>query len=210
VPRGSRKDQESTQESLRAFIRELARAFKTIIKEPIMAETIGTIIAASCSLGVKYAERLLKDVPASDFARLARPGGECVASNHGAFVLGHLSLYAPRIVEQLGGDASAIRPPAEFEPLFAKDAVCRDDPDGTIYPPCEVITTAFFRSYQAAIETLRAARDESLLEPNPTTGTLRDLFPTKGAMHAFYVGGHLMLHLGQMSAWRRMMGLGPA
>jgi len=26
----------------------------------------------------------------------------------------------------------------------------------------------------------------------------------------FYLGGHVMLHIGQMSAWRRMMGLGPA
>jgi hypothetical protein len=26
----------------------------------------------------------------------------------------------------------------------------------------------------------------------------------------FYVGGHMMLHLGQLSAWRRMMGLGAA
>lgn len=175
-----------------------------------MTESIGSMIAASCGLGMKYAERLLKDVPASEFARLARPGGECVASNHGAFVLGHLSLYAPRIVEQLGGDVESVRPPEAFTALFAKDAVCRDDPNGTIYPAKEIVTDAFFRGYQAASEALRAAADDQFLEPNPASGPLKDLFPTKGAMHAFYVGGHVMLHLGQMSAWRRMIGLGPA
>jgi hypothetical protein len=171
---------------------------------------MGNIIAASCTLGMTYAERLLKDIPDHDFARFARPGGQLVTSNHPAFVFGHLSLYGPRIVEQLGGDVSAIRPPEQFESLFSKDATCRDDPDGTLYPPPTAITETFFAGYRAAIETLRATDDARFLEPNPATGPIRDTFPTKGAMHAFYVGGHLMMHLGQISAWRRMMNLAPA
>ena len=39
---------------------------------------------------------------------------------------------------------------------------------------------------------------------------MRAKFPTNGAMLAFYVGGHFMLHMGQLSAWRRAVGLGPA
>jgi hypothetical protein len=29
-------------------------------------------------------------------------------------------------------------------------------------------------------------------------------------VQTFYCGGHMMMHLGQMSAWRRMEGLGSA
>ena len=41
-------------------------------------------------------------------------------------------------------------------------------------------------------------------------GRMTELFPTLGSMQAFYVGGHIMMHLGQISAWRRMQGLGAA
>jgi hypothetical protein len=39
---------------------------------------------------------------------------------------------------------------------------------------------------------------------------MKQLFPTLGSVQTFYCGGHMMMHLGQMSAWRRMEGLGSA
>ncbi len=175
-----------------------------------MAENVGNMIAASCSLGMNYTKRLLQDVRADQFARFACPGGQTVRSNHPAFILGHLCSYGPRIVEQLGGDAAAVRPPEQFTCLFAKDSSCQDDPNGTIYPAMDVIVNHYFAGYQAAIDTLCRTDDSVLLQPNPIEGRMTELFSTMGAMHAFYVGGHLMMHLGQMSAWRRMMGLPPA
>ena len=41
-------------------------------------------------------------------------------------------------------------------------------------------------------------------------GRSRELFPTLGAVVAFYLAGHVMNHLGQLSAWRRCIGLPPA
>jgi hypothetical protein len=41
-------------------------------------------------------------------------------------------------------------------------------------------------------------------------GRMTELFPTLGSLYNFYVGGHMMMHLGQISTWRRMMGLGAA
>lgn len=170
---------------------------------------IGSIIASSAELSLAYAERLLKDVTPDQFARFAEVGGTVIESNHPAFIYGHLSLYAPRVIEQLGGDATPLAPSARFEKLFSKDARCVDDPDGTIYPPMEEITSALFAGYRAASETLRLAGNDVLVAENPNEA-MRSKFPTKGAMHAFYVGGHFMVHMGQMSAWRRMAGLGPA
>ena len=90
------------------------------------------------------------------------------------------------------------------------DAVCQDDPDGKIYPEMDEITGFFFEAYRAAVDQLRKADDQVLGLPNPSAGRMAQMFPTVGSMLAFYSGGHLMMHMGQMSAWRRMMGLGPA
>ncbi len=172
-----------------------------------MANNIGTLIAASCSFGISYAERLLRDVAAADFARFARPGGQTVESNHPAFIFGHLSLYGPRIIGDLGGDLTAVRSPDSFQCLFSKSAKCQDDPGGTIYPNMDTVVDKFLSNYRAAEEMLRGTDDATFLQENLAGGRLTELFPTIGAMHAFYVSGHFMGHLGQMSAWRRMMGM---
>jgi hypothetical protein len=175
-----------------------------------MQRSIGNTIGDSLSLSLSYGRRMLTGVTPLIFARYASPGNQFVESNHPAFVYGHLSLYGSRIIEQLGGDASAVTPTARFQELFSKDAKCQDDPSGTIYPPQDEVTEAFFKAYETCLEVLRNAPDEAFQKPNPISGRMTELFPTLGSMHAFYVGGHMMLHIGQISAWRRMQLLGPA
>ena len=180
------------------------------MKEFAVQSVIGHLIADSLQLGLNNAPRLLAGVQPSQFARWAAPGDEQVISNHGAFVLGHLSIYAPIIVKQLRGDPTTINPSERFVAVFSKDAQCQDDPLGTIYPPQEEIVERFFAGYRAALATLRESDDEAMRQPNLTGGRSTELFPTVGSLLAFYAGGHVMLHLGQMSAWRRMLGLSAA
>jgi hypothetical protein len=173
-----------------------------------MGRSLGNVIGDSLELALGYSERLLTDVSPEQFARFATPGGAEVVSNHPAFVYGHLSLYGPRILEQLGAAAPTV--PEHFVKVFSKDATCQDDVDGTIYPAMDAVTTLFFEGYRAAVMALRTASDDQLQVPNPMGGPMAEKFPTLGSMHNFYVGGHMMLHLGQVSAWRRMQGLGAA
>ncbi len=175
-----------------------------------MSRSTGNCIADSLQLSLEYAERLLKDIPAESFGRFATVGGEVVNSNHPAFILGHLSLYPIRIVEQLGHDPAEAAFPQSYEGLFSPSAKCQDDPDGTLYPSMEELKEHFFKNYRAALEKLQSADDEIFLKENPSEGRLKELFPSIGSMHAFYVGGHVMVHLGQLSAWRRMQGMEPA
>lgn len=170
---------------------------------------IGPMIADSARFGLAYAERLLQNVTAEKFARLARVHGETVQSNHPAFICGHLSLYPSRIVEYLGWDASSIAPSEAFQQKFDHNAQCLDDPDGSIYPAMDDVLERFVTSHRMAIEALENADDAVFTAPNPNE-PMRAKFATVGAMHSFYLGGHLMLHMGQLSAWRRMMGLGKA
>ena len=170
---------------------------------------IGQIIADSARLGLGYSERLLQDVQPDQFARLARLGETTIRSNHPAFIFGHLSLYACRIVRDLGENAESITPSDSYMRLFSKDATCVDDPDGTVYPPMQEVIDRFFSGYRTVIETVERAGDETFARENPNEA-MRGKFSTIGSMHAFYLGGHVSLHLGQLSAWRRAMGLGAA
>jgi len=175
-----------------------------------MSRSLGNTIADSLVLTIDYAQRLRSGITAERFARLAAPGGQTVDSNHPACVYGHLSHYGQRIIAQHGGDAAAIKPSDKFVEVFSKDAKCVDDPDGTIYPAMDEVLQVFDHGYQEALEALRAADDELLQQPNPLGGRMAELFPTLGSLQNFYVGGHAMMHLGQLSAWRRMEGLAPA
>ena len=73
----------------------------------------------------------------------------------------------------------------------------------------EEVVERMLRGYRQASEVLRSAEDGLFLQENPLE-RLRGKFPTVGAALGFYVSGHMMMHLGQLSAWRRAMGLGPA
>lgn len=167
---------------------------------------IGSMIADSAKLSVGYVKHLLKGVDPVHFGRFAVAGGQTIQSNHPAFILGHLNLYPSVVVSELGGDASSIAPSSEDEALFSPAAKCLDDPDGTLYPSMDEITSNFFATHQVAIDVLLASGDELFAAENPDQ-RLREKFATLGSLHAFYMGGHMMLHIGQFSAWRRAMGL---
>ena len=173
-----------------------------------MKRSLGNVIADSLQVSIGYAERLLKGVPSDRFARFASVDGVAVEANHPAFIYGHLSLYAPKVLVQIGHPAPRV--PEGFELAFSKDASCRDDVDGDLYPSMDEITTFFFEGYRMVSGAVRSTADATFEQPNPAAGRMAQLFPTLGSVQAFYCGGHLMMHLGQMSTWRRIEGLGAA
>lgn len=169
---------------------------------------IGTMIAESAQLCLRNAEKLFAGIPDEKFARFSSVGGKVIQSNHPAFICGHLSLYPSRVVGELGGDASSISPTPKYEELFSPQATCLDDPDAKLYPHRDELIERFQSAHQAAIDVLRDVDDSKFDAVNPNE-RMRSMFSTMGSMHAFYLGGHLMLHLGQLSAWRRVMGMPP-
>jgi DinB superfamily len=166
-------------------------------------------IAIGARRGRVYAESLLKDITARNFARKPSFGGTVIDCNHPAFVYGHLGLYGARVLDLSGLSGSSIAAPAGWEDLFKAGAPCRDDPEGTIYPAMDDLTAHFFKSYDAAIAALPTVGDDRFAMPNPNEKS-RETFPTVGGVVGFLMGSHLMLHLGQISTWRRCMGLGSA
>jgi hypothetical protein len=171
---------------------------------------IGAMLADAAGVAARYQARLTADIPVERFGRLAETSGSLVQSNHPAFVLGHLALYPAKVMQVLRLDSTQVMVPEEFLPLFSKDATCQDDPDGTLYPSKERLVEVYQQGYGHVLEAIRHVDDALFLSVNPIEGPLKKVCPTIGAMVGFYLDGHVMMHLGQLSAWRRFEGMAPA
>lgn len=165
-------------------------------------------IIAPARMGILLAERLVSGVSPQIFARKPSIGGTVVNANHAAFNFGHLALYPSRWLAAVGMDGTSVAAPAGFDDLFAAGKECRDDAEGTIYPPMQEVMNAFYTSHRGALELLRGVDDAKFSLPNPREQS-RDRLPTVGAAMIFYTSAHIMMHLGQVSTWRRCFGLGP-
>lgn len=167
---------------------------------------IGPIVAAPYSLVKMYAELLVKDISAADFAR--KPRG--IDANSPAFNFGHLSNYPDRALELLGRNDLA-RPDPRYVEWFSAGKPCLDDPDCKVYPGKDEIMARFYDRYAVAASVVAEASDELLGSANPSASErMRALFPKLGMMCAFILDGHCQTHLGQVSVWRRCMGMPPA
>lgn len=165
---------------------------------------VATSIVPPAKMTLALADLLLDGITPDRFAR--KPEG--VDTNSPAFVYGHLAIYPDRTLSILGRADMAIDT-SDYEALFGAGKECRDDPEGTIYPAMDEIVTRFRERNAVALEVVMGLSDEAMLAENPNE-RMRERMPTVGSLVAFLFGGHPMMHLGQVSAWRRMMGLGSA
>ncbi len=167
---------------------------------------VSSTIKPGAALARGYAEAALKDVTPEMFARAPTIEGKPVNASHAAFNYGHLALYPSRVLQVLGKDAAAAGVPDAWPALFEPSAQCKDDANGDIYPSMSDITTTYFRNYDAAIAAVDEADDAVFAAENPVE-RMRERFPTVGAMTNFLLSGHVMMHMGQVSFWRRTFGL---
>lgn len=166
------------------------------------------IVAARRGRGL--AEKMLVGVTPQTFARKPRfettAGTKIIDCNHPAFVYGHLSLYPARLLTLAGLDPAPVAAPAEFTDLFKAGVECKDDPEGTIYPSMDTITRTFYRGHDEAFDRIAVLDDAVLQHPTPDE-RYRQHFPTVGVALTFMLTSHFMLHMGQVSTWRRCFGL---
>ena len=163
---------------------------------------------ARMTLGL--ADKLRDGIQAERFARLANGAVGAVPSNHPAWIHGHLGLYGTRVAALVGDDrrAAEAAAPEGWADLFGAGSTCRDDPEGGHYPAMKTLVTHFEKSTQLAMEAVEEA-DPVVFERTNPNEAMRERFPTIGPAVGFLLSGHATFHLGQLSAWRRMEGLGP-
>ncbi|MFO0873839.1 MAG: DinB family protein [Phycisphaerales bacterium] len=159
----------------------------------------GSLIASALERGIGYAEALAKDIPADRFDHSPMPN-----LNHPAFNFGHLSLYPNRILNLLGKPELVVDKPG-WDKLFAAGVACVEG-NGQ-YPPKQEIVDFFLDRHRAAVAVVRETTEDVLAQPNPIEGRMREVFPRIGNAVLFMMTSHVMMHLGQISAWRRTVGL---
>jgi hypothetical protein len=143
---------------------------------------------------MQYCRMLMADIADERMAQEPFPG-----VNHPAWILGHLAFSADLAVTRAGGEA--VLPP-EWKTLFGP---------GTkhgAYPSREDLFRTVEEGFERARQQAAAATPEQLAQPtaNPR---MKDALPTAREAVAFLLTAHLAGHLGQLSVWRRMIGLPP-
>jgi hypothetical protein len=167
------------------------------------AEAPGCFAIARClSVTLEYAKAVLEPVPEGIFAHLFHP-----QVNHPAFCVGHLAIYPNKALGLMGRSDLVVTLPFD-ETVFQDGAPCVEQ-DGR-YPGKEVLLPVFFDRYAAVVEALATFPEARLADANPMEGRMREMFPTLGCALNFLFNNHVMMHLGQVSAWRRLAGLGSA
>jgi hypothetical protein len=145
----------------------------------------------------RYALRLVEDL--TDEQMVLRPGGNM---NHPAWILGHVSLYHPVIVQLLTGQP--VDDPKDNQ-LFGFAGHGPLD-DIAKYGGKETIVSRFATGHENVAQALLAAKPADFQRP-PSLARWAKNYPTVEFMLPDLILHHESMHIGQISIWRRAAGL---
>ena len=144
-----------------------------------------------------YLDLLLSGIEESKFADQPMPG-----LNPPAWILGHLAIVADRGCEVLGAPRQLPESwHTQFGPGSTPSSLLAD------YPSKAELLAALDAGHARLTSTALAADAAKLAEPHGRERLAA--LPTKGELVAMMMTSHEGGHLGQLSAWRRCVGLPP-
>ena len=164
--------------------------------------SIADTITPGANMSLHYAMTLASDIPAERWGESAIAG-----CSHPAFNYAHLAVYPNRMLAILGREDLCIELPFDPE-LVLPGAACLED--ASCYPDKDEVLKLMQEGYEAVIGLVSTLGEDQLSAANPLEGRMADMFPTTGSVIAFMLNNHVMMHMGQVSAWRRAIGLGSA
>ena len=164
-----------------------------------VTSTTSEAIAPPARFMINFAGMLVNDIDEAKFAdRLG------TSINHPAFVLGHCAYYAGVCMQLLGGEIEL----GEDEKALYEVGVEWSD-DASLYPAKADAIAAFNDRINTVADFIESC-DDSVMSRSTEGAWFADHFPTMGGGAAFMLVGHIPFHLGQISAWRRVAGMGQA
>lgn len=146
-----------------------------------------------------YTLRLVSDLTGEQWIAQPVPGR---VMNHPAWILCHLNVYAA-VVGRL------LRAQQVDDPLgtsFARNSAVSNQLGD--HPPPSRIVADYTRLHDEALQGLDSAADTVFETENPIP-RWRTLHPRIGEQLVTLMVKHESFHLGQLSAWRRSMGMAP-
>jgi hypothetical protein len=168
-----------------------------------MSVNAADLIVPGARMSLGYLMSLTRDVPADRWADCA-----VETMNSPAFLYGHLAIYPNRVLAKF-----IDRPDLVIECPFNEEAVVAGAeclPDASLYPTMDVVLPFLQERYETVIDAVSGVTPEQWTAENPAEGRFREVLPTVGAAVSFMLNNHVMMHAGQVSHWRRAMGLGSA
>lgn len=170
--------------------------------------TTARLILAMQERTAGLAEALAQGIEADKASHKPSMDGKVIDCNHPTFIYGHLAIYPQMIMGVLGAEPGETAVPESYTELFMHGVECQHDPEGSIYPSIEEVRANFTKAHAAVREHLATLDDETLAKGIASNEQLAKVFGTCDAMALFMLHDHYMFHLGQLSTWRRCMGLG--
>lgn len=153
-------------------------------------------IVKTFELTLDFLRRCVADLDEDQMC--AQPGG---VVNHPAWTLGHLAYSCQAIGGELGLPAWL---PAQWPAKFATGS----EPSAEGYPAKAELLKVLDDAWLRVRTRLEAAEESFLVAPLPDV-RYRHMLPTRAHAVIQILGAHAGYHAGQLSAWRRAMGLPP-
>ena len=142
---------------------------------------------------------LVADLTEEQMTLQPAPSGEA-PSNHPAWVLSHLNVYMPLL--SLAIDGKPFEDPKEHEFGMQSKPLA----DASVYASKEKLIGDYVAFHEQVIGQLEAAGD-SVFETAIQLPRWQPVMPTVGFCLPYLLCNHENMHLGQISAWRRIQGL---
>lgn len=162
--------------------------------------TIGTIIK-QYDFNLEYAKALIHDLTEEQMTIVPASG----LDNHPAFTIGHLISGSANLAQDLGAEFEM---PDNWTELFVRQGPGdprKPDLDKSKYPSKHLLITELEYQHNKVKKILKGIEENRLTEE--LTWRFSNLMPTLGDLVTFMCINHESMHLGQLAAWRRAMGL---
>lgn len=153
------------------------------------------------AFNLMYAGKLLDGIADDQMTTQLTVDGN-VVPNHPAWIIGHLANTSAGFGSTLLG-VESIQPEGWQEILGGSSTPVAD---ASVYPDKQTLAEKLAEAHAHISEAFLNVDDARLAEANPVE-RLAPAFPTIGNMITFVMTSHESTHLGQLSAWRRGMGL---
>lgn len=147
---------------------------------------------------LEYVERLCAGV--DDTTAVSQP---VRGMNHACWILSHLNIYHPVVAAIIEGRSFPDPKDAPFGMGSAPDK-----PSAAYAPIAELIHE--FRSGHERVSALLGPRDSSVFQIPIPLERWKERMPTAERALPYLMLVHENQHIGQLSAWRRALGLPPA
>ncbi len=159
---------------------------------------IDSTVMHNYHFSVGFLKTLLEGIDDQKRAYQPKPG-----MNHPAWIVGHLVSTMDFAAKMAGTEYKV---PGGWDKLFGMNSTPVDD--AAKYPDLAVLLAELDKAVEVLAPALDRIGADTLAAEMPDEG-FRKLMPTVGDGLTFILNGHITMHLGQLSAWRRACGMPP-